>query len=288
MTNGRGRTITIEGARIRWTGVVIIDHPSPPADCRVQVPSGRIPVVALLRRDWEFLFNQLRSTQAVIGYLERVEGPAPVLGEEPGRYYELAASDAATPPAEIDPEALGGGVVRSAPVLPAAPAGSDGDEAHGMVRIMCEDIAVTRLEHRSEADRLQALAAIDSLPVGHRTDLGRFLLDGLHAARQAGPDTTSWKLRTFRSTTRVPQLGFGVCSAFTELTQQAFNSWLLLRHHERQDFKEHADAVSVGVLLTPRTDGLRDWDTTMAAVTGDPGLSEEELQQYQKLWNTVR
>ena len=98
----------------------------------------------------------------------------------------------------------------------------------------------------------------------------------------------SWRLRTFRSTTRVPQLGFGVCSAFTGLTQQAFNSWLLLRHHERQDFKEYADAVSVGVLLTPRTDGLRDWDTTMTAVTGDPELSEDELQQYRKLWNTGR
>jgi hypothetical protein len=147
---------------------------------------------------------------------------------------------------------------------------------------------MTRLEHRSEADRLQVLAAIDSLPVGHRTDLGRFLLQGLHATRQAGTGTVTWKLRTFRSAGRVPQLGFGVCSAFTEHTQPAFSSWLLLRHHERQDFKEHVDAVSVGVLLTPRADGLREWDTTMAAVTGDPELTEDELEQYRELWNADR
>jgi len=96
----------------------------------------------------------------------------------------------------------------------------------------------------------------------------------------------SWRLRTFRSVTRVPQLGFGVCSAFTEVTQQAFSSWLLLRHHERQDFKEYADAVSVGVLLTPRTDGLRDWDTTMAAVTGDPEPCHEKRRR--NLWYRKR
>lgn len=51
-------------------------------------------------------------------------------------------------------------------------------------------------------------------------------------------------------------------------------------------FKDHADAVSVGVLLTPRTDGLRDWDTTMATVIGDPELTDDELQQDRELWNT--
>ncbi|WP_405466679.1 hypothetical protein OG783_28720 [Streptomyces jietaisiensis] len=41
---------------------------------------GNTPVIALLRRDWEFLFNQLRSTHAVVGYLHRVAASAPVLG----------------------------------------------------------------------------------------------------------------------------------------------------------------------------------------------------------------
>lgn len=286
MVNGRGRIITIDGSNISWTGVVVIDHPSPPADYHLKDPSSRIPTVVLLRRDWEFLFNQLRSSRAVIDYLNRVNGAAPRLGGEPERYYELAAADAAAEPGDIDPAAFGGGTLRSVPLLPAAPAGSDDDEAHGMVRIMCEDIATTDLNNHSEADRLQVLAAIDRLPVGHRTELGRFLLDGLHAARENTPGTQSWKLRTFRSTGGEPQLGFGVCSKFTELTRNAFTSWLLLRHHERGDFQTIIDATSIGVLLTPRADGIREWDTTMAAITGDPELTEEELRQSRALWNT--
>jgi hypothetical protein len=288
MMNGRGRIIAISGRNVGWTGVVIIDHPSPPGDYHLQNPPSRIPIVVLLRRDWEFLFNQLRSTRAVIDYLNRVEGSAPRLGGEPERYYELAAADADAAPGEIDPAAFGGGVLRSVPLLPAAPAGSDDDKAHGMVRIMCEDIATTHLDDRSETGRLQVLAAIDRLPVGHRTELGRFLLDGLHAARLADPEVLSWKLRTFRPTRDEPQLSFGICSKFTELTRQTFISWLLFRHHERGDFQAIPDAVSIGVLLTPRGDGLREWDTTMAAVTGDPQLTEEELQRSRELWNTER
>ena len=284
MVNGRGRSITVNGSHVGWTGVVIIDHPSPPDNYRIENPVSRIPIVVLLRRDWEFLFNQLRSTRAVIGYFERVEGSAPVLGGEPERYYELAAADAAAEPGKVEPNAFGEGDIRSVPLLPAAPAGSDDDEAHGMVRIMCEDIAITHLDSRTETDRLQVLAAIDSLPVGHRTDLGRFLLDGLRAARQADPELTFWKMRTFRATGGEPQLGFVACSKFTELTRQAFISWLLLRHHERRDLRTNRDAVSIGVMLTPRGDGLRDWDTTMAAVTGEIELSEEELQRIRALW----
>jgi len=285
MMNGRGRTITVNGSHVGWTGVVIIDHPSPPGNYCIENPVSRIPIVVLLRRDWEFLFNQLRSTKAVIGYLERVEGSASLLGGEPERYYELAAADAVAEPGKLEPAAFGGGVLRSAPLLPAAPAGSDDDEAHGMARLMCEDIATTHLESHTETDRLHVLAAIDSLPVGHRTDLGRFLLDGLRAARLADPETLFWKMRTFRSTGAEPQLGFGVCSKFSDLTRQAFSSWLQLRHHERRDLRTNADAVSIGVLLTPRGDGLRDWDTTMVAVTCELELTEEELRQCRELWS---
>ncbi len=161
MTNGRGRSIEVNGGNVRWTGAVIIDHPAPSPGYRIQSQASRIPVVVLLRRDWEFLFDQLRSTRAVIGYLERVGGSAPVLGAEPERYYELAAADAAAKPSEIDPALLGVGVVRSVPLLPAAPAGSDDDKAHGLVRIMCEDIAVTRLEGHSETEPAPG-------PNGHR------------------------------------------------------------------------------------------------------------------------
>ncbi|NUV82747.1 hypothetical protein [Streptomyces sp. CAI-155] len=58
-----------------------------------------MPSIALTRRDRDFLFNQLRSTIAVLDYIYRAaKEPAVPLGEEPVRYYELAATGAETPP----------------------------------------------------------------------------------------------------------------------------------------------------------------------------------------------
>jgi hypothetical protein len=69
-----------------------------------------MPAIALTRRDWDFLFDQLRSTTAVLNYLFRAAGKASVpLGEEPVRFYELAAADAAAPPKDIDTELVGPG-----------------------------------------------------------------------------------------------------------------------------------------------------------------------------------
>jgi len=42
------------------------------------------------------------------------------------------------------------------------------------------------------------------------------------------------------------------------------------------------------VLLTPRDDGYRDWDTTMAAIQGDPQLTDAEVQQYSALFKGGR
>jgi hypothetical protein len=280
MVNGRGRTIMIDGRTIEWVGAVIIDHPAPPTDFAIPEIHSRIPTLVLLRRDWEFLFGQLRSSRAVIDYLNRTSTSSTRLGGEPERYYELAAADAIAPPGEIDPSLKRLGTLRSVPLLPTAPAGSDDDEAHRMVRIMCEDIATTHIDSHTEEDRLRVLAAIDRLLVGHRTELGRLLLDGLQAAARTAPEGISWQFRTFRAGRGQEQLGFGVCSKFTEETRAAFTSWLLLRHHERGTVEPLADATSIGILLTPRADGLREWDTTMAEINGDPELSEQELGQY--------
>lgn len=287
MINGRGRPVVVDGNLISWVTAVVIDHPNPPANYAVPTIDSRTPTVVLLRRDWEFLFNQLRSTRAVVDYLQRVGGSTEVLGTEPERYYELAAADreAATEP--LDPAwAAYAGDRPSIPLLPAAPAGSDDTEAHAMVRIMCEDIATSRFNRESEKDRIDVLAAIDRLPVGYRTDLGRLLLDGLREVERAASDEIAWRFRTFRGT--VPgevQLGFGVCSKLSDLTRDAFRSWFLLRHHERGAVEPLAGLMSVGVLLTPDPTGRRDWDTTLMATTGDPQLSAEELAASQALWN---
>jgi hypothetical protein len=241
-----------------------------------------VPHVVLLRRDWEFLFDQLRSTYAVVSYLHRVGGSTETLGTEPERYYELAAADATAPPGPLDPALVGVGVSRSVPLLPAAPAGSD---LHSLVRIILEDIATSDIEPDRYDDRLRVLASIDGLPVGHRTELGRLLIEALSASQRMGPDEVFWQFRTYLAGSGQDQLGFGVCSVLNEMTHGAFGAWLQLRHHERISRTGTTDITSVGVLLTPRHDGYRDWDTTMAAIHGDPHLTDQELQQYRELFN---
>lgn len=273
----------IDGPAIAWTGVVVIDHPNTPADHAVPAIESTIPVAVLLRRDWEFLFEQLRSTHAVVSYLARVGEPTEALGSEAERYYELAAADRAATPGEIHPALLGAGEPRSVPLLPTAPAGSDDDEAHGMVRMMLEDIANTVTEE-DQYDALQkVLASLDSLPVGYRTELGRVLLDALVVARAAEPGPPLWQSRTFLAGADQDQLSFGVCSVFNETTNEYFLAWLQLRHHERCERLGTTDLTSIGVLLTPRNDGDREWDITMSGYHGDLELTDEELRQYREL-----
>jgi putative component of membrane protein insertase Oxa1/YidC/SpoIIIJ protein YidD len=286
MQNGRGRHIRIDGPSIKWVGVVIIEHPNPP-ECPVQPGVRRhIPLVVLLRRDWEFLFGQLRSTHAVINYLHRVGEPTEILGKEPERYYELAAADATAAPGPVDPSLEGLGQVQSLPLLPMAPSGSDDDEAHGMVRIMLEDIATTRVDPEKQDAQQEVLGLLDSLHVGLRTELGRLLLDALATSRDTQSDSTWWRFRTFVLGSEQAQLGFGVCSVLNEMTSTAFTAWLRLRHHERGYRTDISDLTSIGVLLTPRNDGYRDWDTSVGVVRGDLELTEEELQQDREIWNS--
>ncbi|GAB3901273.1 hypothetical protein GCM10029964_089840 [Kibdelosporangium lantanae] len=115
MVNGRGRNIDITGTDLAWTGVVIIDHPAVPEDLPAPEMSTRTPTVALVRRDWEFLFHQLRSTRAVIDYLARVVSIEARLGHEPERYYELAAADTQVEPTTVDREIYPRGTVVSLP-----------------------------------------------------------------------------------------------------------------------------------------------------------------------------
>jgi len=145
MTNGRGHRVHVDGPSIDWAGVVIIDHPDPPDDYATPATAGDVPHVVLLHRDWEFLFDQLRSTHAVVSYLHRIDASTEKLGTEPERYYELAAADAAAPPGPLDPALEGTGDPRSVPILPTAPAGID-DNAHSIVRTILEDIATTDID----------------------------------------------------------------------------------------------------------------------------------------------
>lgn len=155
--NARGREIEIGADDRRWLGVVVIDHPSPPDDLDLKLEGSADDLVVLLRRDWEFLFDQLKSTHAVVEYLRRVSGEIIELGTEPLRYYDLAQADAEAQPDPVDPALLGsGGIHASAPLLPLAPVASEDRNAHRLVRMILEDVATSPAPGVTDAQRLQS------------------------------------------------------------------------------------------------------------------------------------
>jgi hypothetical protein len=281
LVNERGRTIAIEPAGKTWLGVVVVDHPG---------VAGYVPaagVLALLRRDWEFLFGQLKSTYAVLEYLHRVAREPPiVLGEEPVRYYEFAAADAAAPRGKIDPRLTALLTdSKSVPLLPQAPAGQGQDQLYDVVRLVLEDVATTG--SADEVARLEALAALDSLPVAYRAELGRDILRWMHEVGTVPDPGHAWRFRTLFWPDR-PYLLFGAATRFSPTIQSVFGDYVSLRHQQKLELMpEGAQMLSVGVLLTPRHDGHRPWDTTMAATRGDQGLDAKSRRALELLWGPL-
>jgi hypothetical protein len=284
LTSRRSQTTTIDGNAIRWIPVVVIDHPTlAAAEGTSPDLSGANPGVVLLRRDWDFLFEQLKSTAAVVAYFDRVAGESIPLGNEPVRYYELAQADERTPPAAINTALFGGRGRRvSAPLLPMAPAEV---EAQRMMRLVLEDIAVAGLSQSSEPDRLRLLAELDCLPNAYREETGRFLAAALEEVSHPAPGTTEWRLRQLAGPNESVLLGFGACSAvMSEDIQATFSAWVNLRHHEFQQATGVIDGLTtVAILITPRPDG-RQWDTTVGSLEGDLALTAEDLELFISLW----
>jgi hypothetical protein len=154
LMNARGRTITVDGAKLRWASAVIIDHPSP-AEIAPKISGARHPAVVLSRADWEFLFAQLRSSHAAAAYLHRVAGESIDVGSEAVRFYELANADHETEPGLIDPRlaSLGLGRRVSSPVLPLLPPDEADDRAHRLLRVVFEDIAISAVVLRAATSR---------------------------------------------------------------------------------------------------------------------------------------
>jgi len=283
LTNARGRTIEVDGSKLRWLSAVVLDHPSPPGGVPALPYDPSAPAVVMLRRDWDFLFEQLKSTHAVVGFLERVVADPVALGEEPARYYQLALTDHEAKPGAIEPAFVGGGRTMSAPLLPLAADPADW-RPHLLVRSIFEDIAVAPAPDVDEANRLAILAELDRLPVNHRAEIGRFLEDGLAKTVEAKDDETVWRFRRFVGGLERVHLAFGVCSQFSEMHRDLFGWWVQLRHYQHCELRGDTDVTTVGVLLTPRHDGVRAFDTTMSAVRGELEFSDEELEALRQAW----
>ncbi|MEV8247486.1 hypothetical protein AB0R01_27525 [Streptomyces rochei] len=289
MINGRGRALQVDGNAYEWVAVFLLDHPQVPEGTQVSLKPIDMPAIALTRRDWDFLFDQLRSTTAVIDYLFRAADEEPVpLGEEPVRFYELAAADAAAPAKDIDTELVGpGGTLFSTPRLPQAPAGSDGTHAHLVIRIMLEDVATSFLRDSvAEADRITVLSDLDRLPVPARAEWGHLLLDMLRDVPEVPDEHCKWHFRRLLEDDGARQLIVGAATRFDPIVQASFSAYVQLRHHEVTARTGIAgESSTLGVLLTPRHDGVRPWDTNVVRVYGDLDLSEEEIQVYSEAWN---
>ncbi|OYP19185.1 hypothetical protein CFC35_35760 [Streptomyces sp. FBKL.4005] len=289
MVSGRGRVMKVDGNDFEWIAVFLLDHPGVPEGTIASWQPIGMPAIALTRRDWDFLFDQLRSTTAVLDYLFRAAAEPPIaLGEEPVRYYELAAADADAPSKEIDTELVGrGGTLISTPQLPQAPAGDDGTRAHLMIRVMLEDIAHSPLGgHLTEANRHTVLSDLDRLPVGARAEWGRLLLDMLRDVPEVPDEHVKWRFRRQLDEAGTRQLIVGAATRFGREIQGAFSAYVQLRHHEVTSRTGRTEESStLGVLLTPRYDGVRAWDTSTVRVHGDLQLSEEELKVYSEGWN---
>lgn len=220
LTNERGRRVTIAASSKRWLTVVVVDHPGvdgyvPPAGATV-----------LLRGDWEFLFEQLRSTYAVLEYIERIgrSDPEP-LGRESVRYYELAAADVVTAPEPLDPRLAAlefDGA--STPLLPQQPAGHGTDAPQILIRILLEDIATVQGE-MEESHRLELLAGIDSIPLGYRTELASDALAWLNQVSEVEGEQVMWWLRRLHWTDR-PVVLLGAASRHNSSVEAGFYGWV--------------------------------------------------------------
>lgn len=292
--NLRGRSIPIDGNTIEWVGVVIIDHDSPPEDLSVYTEAVNIPYVVVFRREWEFLFDQLRSTAAVIDYFHRIAEYHTAPGDHIADYYELALADEQTGPdlsnSRIPTSLRNSAIQTSYPVLPVAPASSADEYGARMYRQMLEDIAESPWD-REESDRVHVLCLLDKLPIAERAMIGRRLLTHLGRTPQVETGTTRWEFRRYLLGNAYLHLAYCVCNQFTELHKEAFTRWVILRHHEwitELDPDKRGQATTVAVMLTPRHDRTRPWDTSVFAAFGDLALEPDDLEAMQRLWNDPR
>jgi hypothetical protein len=279
LINERNRGIEIIPAGKTWLSVVVIDHPGV-AD---YVP--RESAIVLLRRDWDFLFDQLRSTVAVLQYLDRIKDMAPVaLGTETVRYYELASADAAAEPGAVDSRLIeAGGYQISGPLLPRTPAGSD-SPFHFVLRTLLEDIATAPVRPDAFAALLDVLAAVDALPIAHRTDIGRELLQWFHDMPPADSDTYMWRTKTIDLPGR-PTIILAANNQHDALSREAFGKYVRLRHQQLAELdSSDLEMMTVGVMITPRHDERRPWDTSMVATRGDQQFTVEERASLERLW----
>jgi hypothetical protein len=135
---------------------------------------------------------------------------------------------------------------------------------------------------------LLVLHLLDKLYVAERAVVGRLLLTNMSKAPRVDIGTTRWDFRRYLLGETDLHLAYAVCNHFTDRHRYAFKLWGMLRHHEWITHLEpdrRSDATTVTVMLTPRYDKVRPWDTTLFAHFGERPLDDDELESMRSLWN---
>lgn len=287
LVNGRGVPHAIDANLKDWAIIVVIEHPQIPNGFRAPVGPPDTPIVVLTRQDWEFLFDQLKSTYAVCRYLGRSGNEERALGEEEVLYYQLATADASTEPEALPAAIADIGSSMSEPMLPYEPVAHTELAPFSIVRSVLEDVALMNVVYETGDAGLRVLAALDSLSVESRRILGNWILTRTDEIFGDDAGGIVWRFRVILGSVDAPHFGFAVCSRpYSDLISDAFGAWLELRHFEQQEALGHKDITSVGVLFTPTSDPSRPFDVTVKAAEGDLELSVERLEAIQDVWKS--
>jgi hypothetical protein len=148
-----------------------------------------------------------------------------------------------------------------------------------------EDIATSPVPDGTDpTDVLEVLAAIDAAPVAYRAELGADMLQSLSDPVGKSNEEMHWWIRQMSWDDR-PHLMFAVANRLGRDVQDAFNAYVQLRHQQyRELISERGERLSAGILLTPRFDQVRAWDTTLAATRGDQQFGPEFRAALEDLW----
>lgn len=297
-TNLRGEQMTIGYNDVeRWVIVVLIDHERPPigTDLAASLPASEDKAVVLTRRDWQFLWDQLKSGTAVAAYLARVadDDMECALGQEAARYYRLASEDERAPQRDIaGAEYLYGNPRHwSGPELPQEPAAHRDRDGFATLRLIQEDVAQTEFETEHgppESDvvraKLRMLWALDDVSVVHRRQLGLDLLAWLQDVRAASHGEFRWRARRVVGQPGTPLLGFAVASRAGPESRAVFENWALLAHHQNCARATDTHAETMCVLLVPTgNDGIR-WDSVCLFTEGPSQLTRQEAERLQAVF----
>lgn len=276
--NGRDREISFAPNEVAWVGVIIIENPAIET-LDFDPPQSSIPCLVIYRADWEFLFDRLRSTYAVVQYLFRVNETS-MLGSEAARYLQLAYADQMTTEEKNTKVFYKELKYLSTPMLPFEPMETE-EASHRMVRNLLEDIALS-LQDPSDAKQLHsALSAIDALPVTQRSELGHLLLEELKISREM---PQRWRARRYFLDDG--QLAFGIAADSSESRIDLFHAWAKYRHYQYLSLSGvDKDSLSTCVLLSPSDAKNREWDTSVIQIQGELNFTNEELSLSQKLFD---